>query len=124
MEKVKVPVVEDIAELLRIEAEASEEHRDDVLPYVRHTRPAKDPSQVYSLRIPVHRLEELRLVAVAAGLEPSVLMRQWVLERLDAERSSRGEATEAEVVRAKLERARQLLEEVQDATERRLPRGR
>ena len=118
VETVKVVTEDDIAEMLRIEAEASEEHRDDELNYVRNRTRAKDPSQVYSLRIPVHRLEELRLVAVAAGLEPSVLMRQWVLERLDAERSARGEATDRELMSAKLERARRLLGEVQDAMER------
>src|SRR5271165_6133563 len=50
------------------------------------TLPApKQPSQVYSVRIPVNRLEELRAVAAKQRLPPSALLREWVLERLDRE---------------------------------------
>jgi len=35
--------------------------------------------------IPVTKLEELRRVAEKRGVEPSALMRRWVLERLDQE---------------------------------------
>lgn len=106
---------DEIRDMLAAEAEASEEHRDAPASYARSTaRPRREPSQVYSLRIPVQRLTELREVADAHGVEPSVLMRQWVLDRLDTERSS----SPAETVRVKLDRARRLLEEVRDAEER------
>ncbi|HWL37458.1 MAG TPA: hypothetical protein VNQ77_14835 [Frankiaceae bacterium] len=42
-------------------------------------------SQVYSIRIPVDRLEDLRALAAARGEAPTALMREWVLERLAAE---------------------------------------
>lgn len=53
--------------------------------------PPKDPSQVYSVRIPVSRIEELRRVASGKGLAPSTLLREWVLERLDLEAPSRSQ---------------------------------
>jgi hypothetical protein len=48
-------------------------------------RPPKEPSQVYSVRIPVDRLEQLRRVAEQRRLPPSALLRDWVVERLDTE---------------------------------------
>jgi len=45
-------MVEDIGRLLAEDAEAVKEHRDDDVPLVRSRRPAKEPAQVYSLRIP------------------------------------------------------------------------
>jgi hypothetical protein len=49
--------------------------------------PPRNPSQVYSIRIPVERLEQLRRIAERSGLAPSVLMRRWVIERLDRDRA-------------------------------------
>jgi hypothetical protein len=46
--------------------------------------PPRQPSQVYSLRIPVEKLELLRQVAAEHNEVPSALMRRWVLERLEA----------------------------------------
>ncbi|HEX5495347.1 MAG TPA: hypothetical protein VFX70_12315 [Mycobacteriales bacterium] len=85
---------------------------------MRHRRPARDPSQVYSLRIPVRRLEELRSLAEEQDVEPSVLMRRWVLERLDEEDAARGERAETTLIRGKLTHAYRLLEEVRRAEER------
>lgn len=51
--------------------------------YVRNRRVPKDPSQVYSLRLPVDRLAELRQIADRSAVAPSALMRRWVLEKLD-----------------------------------------
>jgi hypothetical protein len=48
-------------------------------------RPPKEPSQVYSVRIPVDRLEQLRRVAEQRHLPPSALLRDWVVQRLDTE---------------------------------------
>jgi hypothetical protein len=110
-----------IDELLAEEADASEAGRDLPGEYVRHRRPAKDPSQVYSLRVPVRRLEELRQLAEAQGVEPSTLMRQWVIERLDQEKAQAASPTSLDAVRDKLTRARKLLDEVRQAEERLLP---
>lgn len=78
---------ENIADLLAAEAEAAEQHRDDdeLGPTYRPAHPPKDPSQVYSVRIPAARLEQLRERATEKGIAPSALMRQWVIERLDAD---------------------------------------
>ena len=46
---------------------------------------AKEPSQVYSVRIPTGRIEELRKVAAMSSQAPSTLLRRWVLERLVVE---------------------------------------
>jgi hypothetical protein len=48
-------------------------------------------SHVYTVRMPVDRLAELRDLAEEAGEQPSTLMRRWVLERLDAERAHQPE---------------------------------
>lgn len=99
------------AELLAAEAEAAERHRDDEPgPGYRRARPPKEPAQVYSLRIPVDRLEQLRRRAEARHTTPSALMRQWVLERLDDEATpTDGVAfleTVRTVVREELERTK------------------
>jgi hypothetical protein len=112
-----------ISEVLAEAAEEAEAGRDAQATYVRSKRSARDPSQVYSLRVPVRRLEELRRLAEDEGVEPSVLMRRWVLERLDEERVTRLEASPAELVRGKLVQARRLLDEVREAEERLLPKS-
>jgi hypothetical protein len=92
-------MTKDIGELLAAEAEAAEAHRDAEGPYVRHVRRLRsDPRRSISLRIPVDRLAKLRQVVDADGVEPSARMRQWVLDRLDAEKARRGEATDAELL--------------------------
>ena len=48
-------------------------------------RPPKQPSQVYSIRVPVERLEQLRKLAEQRHVAPSALIREWVIERLDSE---------------------------------------
>lgn len=60
---------------------------DDSAGLVPHRRPAEGPAQVYTVRIPVDRLAELRRVAADRGIPPSVLLRSWAIERLDVERS-------------------------------------
>jgi hypothetical protein len=109
----------DIAEVLAEEAEHAEQHRDDELtPGHRRARPPREPAQVYSLRIPVDRLEQLRRLTAEKHMTPSALMRSWVLERLDAEASAEASgrvvvgdpeagltALLREVVREELERA-------------------
>jgi hypothetical protein len=79
----------EIAELLAAEAEEAERHADeeDHGPSYRRKHAPRDPAQVYSLRIPVAQIEELRQLAAGKGVTPSALMREWVLERLAAERA-------------------------------------
>ena len=69
------------------EAELFEKSRSEkkALGAYRRIDPAKDPSYVYSIRIPASRLEALRRLAADQVLQPSVMIRQWVLERLEAE---------------------------------------
>jgi hypothetical protein len=54
-------------------------------PYVRSRRRPKDPVQVYSLRVPVDRLELVRQLAEQENTTQAALLRKWVLERLDQE---------------------------------------
>ncbi len=78
---------DNIADVLAEEAEAFEEAKD-VPPQgrrVRNRRRTEDPSQVYSIRIPVARLEQLRRLAESRGMTPTALARLWVLQRLDQE---------------------------------------
>jgi Lsr2 len=80
--------------MLADEAEQAERHRDDELttPGYRRARPSREPAQVYSLRIPVGQLEQLRRLAASRHMTPSALMRSWVLERLDAEAGSEAQS--------------------------------
>jgi hypothetical protein len=85
-------MTESVAAMLAREAEEAEaraaaEDRGDVRPArgQRARRQASEASQVYTVRIPVDRLEELRRVARQRGEAPSALLRSWALERLDAE---------------------------------------
>lgn len=87
----------DVSKLLAEEAAASEAAANVETPMVRNRVKAKEPSQVYSLRIPMDRLEELRQRAEQQHVAPTVLMRRWVLDRLDeeAEKGSRLEERRA-----------------------------
>jgi hypothetical protein len=51
----------------------------------RARRQTGEASQVYSVRIPVDRLAQLRQLADERGVAPTALLRQFVLERLDIE---------------------------------------
>ncbi len=74
------------AEEARAVAEAEERGERAPSPGQRARRqPAGEASQVYSVRIPVGRLEQLRRLAEERGVTPSALLRQFVLERLDTE---------------------------------------
>jgi hypothetical protein len=79
----------DMAELLAAEAEEAERRaeNEDHGPSYRRRHPPRDPAQVYSLRIPVDQLDELRQLASDKGVTPSALMREWVLERIAAEKA-------------------------------------
>jgi uncharacterized protein YdiU (UPF0061 family) len=89
----------DVSKLLAEEAAAAEAAAHVETPMVRNRVKAKEPSQVYSLRIPMGRLEELRQRAEQQHVAPTVLMRRWILDRLDeeAEKGSRLEERRAAI---------------------------
>jgi hypothetical protein len=95
---------ENIADLLAAEAEAAEQLRDEDdlgSTYVpRH--PPRAPAQVYSVRIPVGRLEQLRTRALKEGVAPSALIRQWVIERLDANEDAKPQPPDLDALAAAL----------------------
>lgn len=75
-----------IRDTLAAEATEAEDRRDEPPGRMHRARTSGQVSHVYTVRMPVDRLAELRDVAAEYGEQPSVLMRRWVLERLDAER--------------------------------------
>jgi hypothetical protein len=77
---------QSIREFLAEEAADVEAHLDEPnRPMFRSKRPSVDPSQVYPVRVPVGKLEQLRLLALEAGITQSELIRRWTLERLDVQ---------------------------------------
>lgn len=98
----------EIEQLITEEAEAERrrEAGEEFAPGVRNRTPG-EAGMVYHLRIPARRLEQLRQLAEQAGMPPSALARQWVLERLDAELGGRVEVDPRMrlAVRLELERA-------------------
>jgi chemotaxis protein histidine kinase CheA len=74
-------------EAAEAKAAADAEERGERQPSAgqRARRQAAEASQVYSVRIPVERLAQLRRLADERGVAPTVLLRQFVLERLDQE---------------------------------------
>lgn len=82
---------ESVRDMLAREAAEAEERADaeergeiTPAPGQRGRRRATDPSQVYAVRIPVSQLRKLREAADSLNMQPSVLIRQWVIERLNA----------------------------------------
>jgi uncharacterized protein YdiU (UPF0061 family) len=97
---------------LAAEAVHAEATRDDELPYQRRRRTGGQA--VYGLRLPAERIEQLRQLAAARGVEPSVLARNWVIEHLDeaeaGARDLRQEQWERDL-RTTTEHLRELLDE-------------
>ncbi|MFD9889483.1 hypothetical protein ACFWY9_09090 [Amycolatopsis sp. NPDC059027] len=74
--------------------------------------PPKSPTAVYSVRIPVDRIEELRKLAAERGVQPTALIRTWVLAQLDAANDADDQTREWEnEVRATIDRLRSLLDQ-------------
>jgi len=73
-------------EAAEAEERADAEERGEIMPGPgqRGRKPAADPSQVYTVRIPVSQLRKLREAADRLNMQPSALIRQWVIERLNA----------------------------------------
>lgn len=75
-----------MAEQLR---EESERTKGEPYPAgARYTRPNRDRSRVYSVRLSEAEYEAVQRVAVAAHLPASTLVRSWILARLEQERSA------------------------------------
>jgi hypothetical protein len=92
--------------------EDAEATSDEALKWTRHREPATSPTAVYSVRIPVDRIEELRQLAAERGVQPTALIRVWVLAQLDAARSPEDYAQRWErEVRATADQLRKLLDE-------------
>ncbi|MGH3802510.1 MAG: hypothetical protein ACRDTD_20785 [Pseudonocardiaceae bacterium] len=92
--------------------EDAEATADEELEWTRHREPTKNPTAVYSVRIPVDRIEELRQLAAGRDVQPTALIRTWVLAQLDAARGPEDYAQRWERdVRATAERLRRLLDE-------------
>ena len=81
---------------------------DDMQPgdpaYVRPLRRAAssangEPQMVYSLRLPAADVGRLREVADAGGVAPTVLLRTWILQRLDQEQVSTSSAMQPIYIR-------------------------
>ena len=84
---VAVSKAKDLDEMLAETAAAVE--AEDATPaegyqFVRRAAP-REAGQVYSIRIPAEKLRQVRQVAELDGVQPSVMMREWVLERLEKE---------------------------------------
>jgi hypothetical protein len=93
-----------IAQTLAEEGARAERERDNEVRYVRVGRPPKpvaERGQVYSVRIPVERIEQLRQAAEAQGKKPAVLARDWIVERLDEDRSDRAKMIRLDDARTK-----------------------
>jgi hypothetical protein len=65
-------------------------------------RPRGTPSQVYSLRLPVERVAQLREVAETHGVTPSALIRSWVVEKLDQMKVARRYQPDEDALLAKV----------------------
>ena len=77
------------ADLERRLREESERTKDDAYPAgARFTRPNRDRSRVYSVRLSEAEYAEVQRVADAAHLPASTLVRSWILARLEQERSA------------------------------------
>ena len=76
--------LEEAERIEREEIQIADEQAKGRWVFVR-PRPPKEPSQVYSLRLPTTVVEEIRLLASAKGEAPTALIREWVLERMDEE---------------------------------------
>lgn len=99
----------ELRDKIATEAQHAEASRDADLPY-RRRRPPR--SAVYGLRLPHERIDQLRRLAEARGVEPSVLVRQWVIEHLEAaDRGDRDSERWERDFRATADHLRQLLDE-------------
>lgn len=86
-------MTDKLRKVLEKEAERFEREQSSDRKFVRPRKPTS-PAQVYSVRIPVDRIQQLRRVARRRKVAPSALMREWVVQRLDDESISSQSAAE------------------------------
>ncbi len=72
------------------EAEAREQEEEREAVYRRPQRP-RDPAQVYSVRVPADRLEQLREIAQRDGVSTSALVRRLVIDGIERRLGDRNE---------------------------------
>ncbi|MGH3589189.1 MAG: hypothetical protein ACRDQ0_23005, partial [Pseudonocardia sp.] len=65
----------EILDRIAAAVEDAEATADEELEWTRHREPAKNPTAVYSVRIPVDRIEELRQLAAGRDVQPTALIR-------------------------------------------------
>lgn len=75
-----------LADRLREESERTKD--EPYPPKAAYTRPNRDRSRVYSVRLSEAEYAEVQRVADAAHLPASTLVRSWILARLEQERSA------------------------------------
>ena len=69
--------------------EESEETKDQPYPEsVSYTRPNRERSRVYSVRLSAEEYATVQRVADSRHLPASTLVRSWILERLEKEESA------------------------------------
>lgn len=83
----------NVEEILADVADAVDAELDVERPQYRNRARAANPSQVYSIRMPVERVEEVRSLAEKSGVPPTAMLREWILQRLDFEVKSPGHAS-------------------------------
>lgn len=99
VERHQVSDMDKIGDVLASEADRMEKEVDIERRYVRTAAP-RNPSQVYSIRIPVELLGRLRQLATFSQVPTTAMLRRWILERLaietvTAERKAAEAATSA-----------------------------
>jgi hypothetical protein len=89
--------MKSVRDTLAQEAAEAEAHQEEApIGMQRASAPGRTVSHVYTVRMPLDRLAELRALAEKAGEQPSALMRRWVLERLDTERAHQPELADVQ----------------------------
>lgn len=71
-----------LTDLIEAETRASEASRDEPS---RGAKRSAAAGAVYSLRLPADKITKLQDLAAVCGVPPTVLLRQWVLARLDGD---------------------------------------
>ena len=107
------PTDRTLLDKIELEAQDAEQSRNADLTY-RRKKPGRGQSVVYGLRLPPDRVEQLQRLVAAQGIEPSALVRQWIIAQLDAaEHGTRDRGAERweQHLRATTEHLRRLLDE-------------
>lgn len=107
------PTDRTLLDKIDLEAQDAAASRGADLRY-RRKKTTKGQSVVYGLRLPPERVEQLQRLATARGIEPSALVRQWIVAQLDAAEHGthdRGAERWERDLRATTEHLRRLLDE-------------